>query len=245
MAAEIENNFANSDTQTRLLAQKRRELEAEKSGLERDKAIAGVERKLALDAAHDKTEHDLVEISREADNQIAATKKLQTDRLRSLNENSQKHYEEIADRTADQIKRISDGSLKLINQRSNESMERIRFVTERANDPFYHVQSLNPELSENEKEFLIKVKLPEHEAKNLLITGDGPYVKITLSRRFQETAKSETPGRSTQTNSFQSVVEAVPMPSAYDARGIARDYADGTVTVRIPKMKFGIPETQT
>jgi HSP20 family molecular chaperone IbpA len=242
MAVDVDKAFAASDTQARLLAQKKREIEAEKQALETDKALARNERNQAMATAKDKMDRDLVQISREADNQVSSAKKLHTDRLHSLDDNSQKHYEEIAGRTAEQIKRINDGSLKAINDRNIDSMERIRFVTERANDPFYRVQSLNPVMSESEREFQIKVSLPEHEAKNLLVTGDGPYIKLTLARRFQDAAKGEQSGRSTRTSSYQSVVEQLAVPSAYDAKGIKQEYQDGFVTIRIPKSIFGHPE---
>ena len=99
----------------------------------------------------------------------------------------------------------------------------------------FRSKSLNPVLSESEKEYSIQIKLPPHEAENLYVSAEGPFVKVALTRRFKDDVNSPEGGRKTSTSSFQSVVEQVGIPGAFDAKKIERLYKDGKVTIRIPK----------
>jgi HSP20 family molecular chaperone IbpA len=117
-------------------------------------------------------------------------------------------------------------------------MEKIKSVTDRAEDPFYRLKSLDPVLTENESAYVIAVRLPPHEADNLFVSGEGPYLKLSLARRYQDNAKSEAGDRSTKTSSYQSVVEQIAMPGPYEARKIERKYENGVVSITVPKQIF-------
>ncbi len=228
-----------SDVQARNIAQKKQESEIEEQRLQAELSRAGRERRKTLEVEREKSAQQLVEISQAANNQLDAAKKTNTDRVHSLNANTQKNFEALAVSTAEDIKRLDNQALKTIQDRKTSNMEKIRNVTDQNEDPFYRLKSLNPVLSEGEKDYTITVKLPEHEAKNLFISGEGPYVKISLARRFEDDLKNQEEKRTTHTNSYQSVVESVAMPGAYDAKKMERSYQDGVATIKIPKLVFG------
>lgn len=230
---EVENSAAKA------IAQKKTESEIEEQRLQMELARAAKERQRLIGAEREKTEKQLVEISQQASNQMEASKKLNNERVRALNDNSQKHFEELAASTAKDLQRLDAESLKTIQDHKAGAMEKIRNVTTQSEDPFYRLKGMNPALTETEKDFTIRVSLPEHEAKNLFVAGEGPYIKLSLARRYQDSAKNEEEKRVTKTNSFQSVVEQVAMPSAYDAKKIERLYENGVVTIKIPKLIFG------
>ncbi|MGZ3711496.1 MAG: Hsp20 family protein [Bdellovibrionota bacterium] len=240
MGVEISSDSTNA---ARQLAEKKRAVEQEEASLQMDQARAQRDRLKMLQAEREKTEKDMVEISKQGSTQMENTKKLNTDRIHALNDNQQKNFDQLAAVTAEQIKSLDANSLKTINDHRQSTMEKLNFVTQQSEDPFYRLKSLNPVLSEAATEYHVKVALPEHEAKNLFISAEGQQLKMSLARRFQENAKGEgeSGDRTTRTNSFQSIVEQLNIPGAFDSKGIRREYADGTVTVIVPKA--GLPKT--
>lgn len=223
------------------IAKRKNEAEFEEQRARSDMARAARDNKKLIESERDKGEQLLVEISKEANNQVEQVKKINSDRVRSVNENTQKHYQELAAKTAEEIKRVDAESFNTIQDRKAASIEKIKNVTDQSEDPFYRMKTLSPAFSESEHAYSISVKLPEHEAKNLLVSAEGPYVKLTLARRYQDNLKSEEEGRerNTRTNSYQSVVEQIAMPGGYDPKKIERVYKDGALSIVLPKVQYG------
>jgi HSP20 family molecular chaperone IbpA len=228
-----------SNESARNINQKKREMEIEEQRQQLEMNRVQRERKKNIEAEREKGEKEVVEISKAANNQMDQLKKLNSERVQALNVSQQKNYEDLAGKTAEDLKRLQGESVKVINDHKAGTMEKIRNVTDKGDDPFYKMKSMNPVLAENDKDYTIKVNLPEHEAKHVFVAAEGPYIKLSLSRRFQDNLKNEEEKRTTLTNSFQSVVEQVAMPGAYDAKKIERSYADGVLTIKAPKVIFG------
>lgn len=224
-----------SESQSRALAQKRQAVQNEENSLEADRARAARARIKEAQLEKDKTDKQIVEISKAAETQVESIKKMNSERVKSLNENSEKNYVAVAASTAEKIKGLEQDALKVIADHNASSMERLKFVTDQSEDPFYRVKSLNPVLGESEKEFTIKVSLPEHEAQNVFASGEGDKVKIALSRRYQNGVEDKENSRATKTHSYQTIVEQFEMPSAFETKKIFKEYKDGILTVHVPK----------
>jgi HSP20 family molecular chaperone IbpA len=222
----------------RQIAKKKHDAEIEEQRVQLELARASKERQRAVEAEREKGEKEVVEISSAASQQMDSMKKLNSDRVHALGDNANKHYENLAANTAEEIKRNDKMAMDAIQDRKAAGLEKIRSVTDRSEDPFYRMKSLAPLLAEDEKTYTVKVSLPEHEAKNLFVSGEGQYIKLALARRFQDDVKDTESGRATKTNSYQSVSEQIAIPGAYDGKRISRDYKDGVVTITVPKTDF-------
>lgn len=233
---EIDNS--SGESQARLMAKRKRDSEIEDQKLQMDLAAAARARKKTGEVAREKSDKELVEISDAATQQMDSMKKLNSMRVRDLTDNSQRHYEDLAVVTAAEIKRNDEQAFQAVQERKGAAMEKIKNVTDLSQDPFYQLRSLGPVLSEAEKHYSITLNLPEHEAKNLFVSGEGQYVKIALARRFQDDLKNRETHVTTKTNSFQSVTEQLAIPGGFDARKISREFKDGVVTITIPKTSF-------
>jgi HSP20 family molecular chaperone IbpA len=236
---EVDKTGGSDSAAAQRIAQKKQQQEIEEQRVQLEIGRVQRERQRAVEAEKEKGDRELVEISRQASNQMDNARKLNTERVHALSENQQKSYETLAAKTAEEIQRADTDAAKTIEAHKFGSLERIKQVTNLGEDPFYQLKSLDPVLSENESAYTVQVKLPEHEAKNLFVSGEGPYLKLALARRFQDNAKAPESKRTTTTNSYQSVVEQIAMPGAYDAKKIERSYADGMVTLKVPKLIFG------
>jgi HSP20 family molecular chaperone IbpA len=235
---EIDNTGASDSAAAQRIAQKRQAQELEEQRVQLEIGRAQRERSKLAEAEREKTDHELVEISKNATNQVEASRKLNADRIHALDANQQKNYEALAAKTSEQLKALDSQAKQTIEAHKFGTMDKIASITDRGQDPFYHLKSLNPVMTETEGGWTIAVPLPEHEAQNLFVSGEGPYIKLALARRFQDNAKAPEGGRSTMTANYQSVVEQIAMPAAYDAKKIERSYANGVMTLKVPKLKF-------
>ncbi len=229
------DKVSTSEFQAQQLAKKKRELETEENSLALEKARIIRERDKVAAAEHEKAAKEVVAISKQGARQVELTRKMNSDFVHSLNENNNKTHEALALKTAEEIKRIQGDSAKLIDDQRASSMEKVRFFTSQGEDPFYRIKTMNPTLTESDKEYSVKVALPEHEAQNLFISGEGQTLKLSLSRRFQDQLKDLEAQRTTKTSSYQTVVEFVEIPGAFDAKKIHREYENGLVTIHVPK----------
>jgi HSP20 family protein len=114
-------------------------------------------------------------------------------------------------------------------------MERLQSLTSKSEDPFYRIKSLGPVMSEEAEAFQVKVALPEHEAQNLFVSAEGQQLKLSLARRYQDKSDDAESGVSTKTSSYQTIMESLTLPGAVNGKGIKREYADGVVTITVPK----------
>ncbi|MGZ3651541.1 MAG: Hsp20 family protein [Bdellovibrionota bacterium] len=237
---EVDKSGADNSAAARI-ATKKNQQEVEEQRAQMELGRMQRDREKALEAEREKGDRAVVEISNAASNQLDAAKKINSARVQALSDNQQKSYEALATKTAEDLKRLDSQAFNAIEDHKAGTMEKIANVTQRGEDPFYRLKSLNPVVATGEAAYTISVSLPEHEAQNLFVSGEGPYVKLSLARRFQDHAAAPEGGRVTRTNSYQSVVEQVAMPGAYDAKKIERTYKDGVVTITIPKAGFGPP----
>jgi HSP20 family molecular chaperone IbpA len=231
MSVEISSS---QEAQARNLAQKKTELQAEENAVIKARANAERNRMKEGAAQQEKTERALVEISKAGEGQVAAARKQNTDRLHAVNENSKKAYEDLAKVTAEELKSSALHASDILESNRASSTERIKFLSDRSEDPFYRIKTLSPVLREENDAYTVQVALAPHEAENLLVASDGNAVNLSLSRRFQD--KVGNAEGATRTNSFQTVVEQIAMPGPFQGKKISREYHDGIVTVRIPKL---------
>ncbi len=69
---------------------------------------AARDRQKAVEAEREKGEKEVVEISKAANNQMEVIKKINSDRVHALDENTQKNYQTLALRTSEDLKRLAD-----------------------------------------------------------------------------------------------------------------------------------------
>lgn len=224
-----------NESQARFLAQKRKELENEQNSIETETARTRRDGLKQAAAEREKIDKELVAISKSGQAQAESLRTLNSERIRNLDTNHQQSFLKLSEATAADIKRIEADSLKAINDHKASSMERIQALTSRSEDPFYRIKSLAPVMSEAANEFQVKLALPEHEAQNLFVSAEGQQLKLSLARRYQDKSENAEAALTTKTSSYQTIMESLTLPGPITAKGIKRSYADGVVTITVPK----------
>jgi HSP20 family protein len=98
-------------------------------------------------------------------------------------------------------------------------------------------------ISETEKEYLIKAELPEVRKEDVKITLDDGVITISGERKFEKEDKDE---RAIRVESFYGTFERrFSLPENVDTDAISADSKDGVLRIRIPKQAAAKPKTLT
>jgi HSP20 family protein len=95
-------------------------------------------------------------------------------------------------------------------------------------------------ISETDKEYLIKAELPEVEKKDVEVTVQDGVITIRGERRFERTDDSEKQHR--VESFYGSFARSFSLPADADEAGICAESKDGVLKVRIPKTKAARPK---
>lgn len=91
------------------------------------------------------------------------------------------------------------------------------------------------DISETDKEYLIKAQLPEVRKEDVKITFDNGVISITGERRHEKEQADENEIR---VESFYGTFSrSFALPDNVDAKAIRAETKDGVLRVRIPKME--------
>lgn len=137
-----------------------------------------------------------------------------------------KNHQEVMDRIQKVFKQeIEDISKKHAEYKKN--------VSDKSTTDFYRVNKLDPTVINQEKDCLVSVKVPEYEKDNINLTADGRKVKITLSRRYEDSIKKEDGSRD-QTKRSEILTKSFQAPNLLKANKMTRKYENGVLTFKIP-----------
>lgn len=101
-------------------------------------------------------------------------------------------------------------------------------------DPFYHITELAPMVTEEAKSYTVKLPVAEHEKNNVFLSSQGREIKITLSRKYDQTI---TDGQNTQNRSTRSELfsKTFGVKDLLSPRNITQTYQDGILTFTVLK----------
>lgn len=109
-----------------------------------------------------------------------------------------------------------------------------KILGDRAADPFYRVDKLNPKVAEDLKTVSVSVPVAEYEKENIHLSTQGRSIKITLSRKYTDTLNAEdgSVNRSTRSELFSKELNTTDLLSP---KNITQHYSDGVLTFKINK----------
>jgi HSP20 family protein len=89
------------------------------------------------------------------------------------------------------------------------------------------------DISEDEKEFLVKVELPEMKKEDVKVTVENGVLRISGERKAEKEEKTKRYHRVER--SYGSFLRAFTLPEGADGTKISADYKDGMLHVHLPK----------
>lgn len=105
---------------------------------------------------------------------------------------------------------------------------------DKSQDPFYHITELSPIVTEEAQSYTVKLPVAEHEKNNVFLSSQGREIKITLSRKYDQTI---TDGQNTQNRSTRSELfsKTFGVKDLLNPRNITQTYQDGILTFTVLK----------
>jgi HSP20 family molecular chaperone IbpA len=103
-------------------------------------------------------------------------------------------------------------------------------------DPFYRPQSFDSVVKEDENFVYVQAQIPEHEKDNVNVRVKKNQLIITGQRAFEDRIKKSD--RVLTANNYQSFREIVPLKTEVATKHVERFYDNGTLTIRVPKIKL-------
>lgn len=98
-------------------------------------------------------------------------------------------------------------------------------------------------ISETDKEYLIKAELPEVKKEDVKITLAGDVITISGERKHEKEQKDENEIR--VESFYGSFSRSFSLPDNVDTKGIRAESKDGVLRVHIPKSEVAKPKSIT
>lgn len=97
------------------------------------------------------------------------------------------------------------------------------------------------DISENEKEFLIKAELPEVKKEDVKVTVEKGVLTLSGERKIEKEEKTTKFHRVER--SYGSFLRSFGLPEGVDATNVGAEFKDGLLLVRLPKTEKAKPQT--
>ena len=96
------------------------------------------------------------------------------------------------------------------------------------------------DITEDEKEYLIKAELPEMKKEDVRLTVENDVLAISGERKFEKEEKGKTYHRIER--AYGSFVRSFSLPEDADGSKVSADYKDGVLQVHLPKSEKSRPK---
>ena len=126
-------------------------------------------------------------------------------------------------------------SLKTINDFRNANTQKMADMIATSQDVFYKQNTLLSQVESDEKNFIIKVQLPPHDARNLQVSGLKNQVKLSLARRF-ESSSAVTPTKENLTKKYETITDIHTLANQINFKKVEKEYSNGVLTIKLPKL---------
>ena len=96
------------------------------------------------------------------------------------------------------------------------------------------------DITEDDKEFLVKVEAPEMKKEDVKVTVENGVLRITGERKAEKEEKDKKYHRVER--SYGTFLRVLALPEGADGAKVSADYKDGVLTVRLPKTEIAKPK---
>lgn len=121
------------------------------------------------------------------------------------------------------------------NKMTLENSIQKRTIANKMEDNFYRIESLNPKIVDNEKEYIVSLNVPEHEQENVHLIVHGRGVKMTLTRKFVDSVEASD-GSTNKSSRSELFSKDFASKDLLDHKQIVQKYENGTLSFKVPKL---------
>ena len=147
------------------------------------------------------------------------------------------HYSSLRDqqtlRLQGELSALEEVTHRELNKKILDSSTRLNRYASQKTDPFYQLHRFDSDLQETPDTYVLKVKVPDHERKNLRIQATGQDIQLIGIRTSDQELNQD--GRILSSRSHQTISEKFNLPTPFDARAIQREETGDFVQFTLPK----------
>lgn len=96
------------------------------------------------------------------------------------------------------------------------------------------------DITEDDKEFLVKVEAPEMKKEDVKVTVENGVLRISGERKAEKEEKNKKYHRVER--SYGTFLRVFALPEGADGEKVSADYKEGVLTVRLPKTETAKPK---
>ncbi len=108
-------------------------------------------------------------------------------------------------------------------------------ISEKASDPFYRIQTIEPTITDLGKEVLFELPVANHEWENVHLSVQGRNVKMTLGRKFSDEYTSDL-GQRNKSSRSELFSKELQVADLLNAKTITQKYENGKVQFKVAKL---------
>lgn len=97
------------------------------------------------------------------------------------------------------------------------------------------------DISEDEKEYVVKAELPEIKKEDIKLTVENGVLILSGERKFEKEEKNKKYHRVER--AYGSFLRSFDLPDDADSEKVAADFKDGILTIRIARSEAARPKT--
>ena len=131
------------------------------------------------------------------------------------------------------LNNVKDVFTKQINQIKEQQIDTKTVLNHRSQDPFYQMLDINPQIEDLGKEYLISVKVPEHEKEGILLTPSERKIRVSFSRRFED--RIPTSQGFNQSGRNENSLQEFTVQDILDTTKVTQTYSDGVLMFKVAK----------
>lgn len=168
-------------------------------------------------------------------NEVKSQEAFHKDNIKSKQENFEKRYNELQKEHNSLMGRLKEKIDQELNNLKDYYTKAKKNITDKADDKFYNISKLTPEVRSDEKFYYFSVEVPEHEESTVHINAQERDITVTQNRKFDQ--RVEEGSDIFKSKRSESLVKQFKVPDILDGTHVTRNYdkESSKLTYRIAK----------
>jgi HSP20 family molecular chaperone IbpA len=114
-----------------------------------------------------------------------------------------------------------------------KAMHSLGKYNDKMEDPFYQINTIDYQLSDDDSHYELSAKIPEKDKDNIKAVVENNRIVLHGQRRFED--KIENPDNKVETASYQTFRQEIPLKHPVAEKFAKGEWADGVFKLRVPK----------
>ena len=213
----------------------RKQLESETSAMTQVLVQNKIDTQARLADATTKSQRIENDQKRVQDDQIKFLDQYQANLLKQKQEDFQIRYQQLSA----QHQEILDALKAKLNKTTQEAIEanakEKQAIKDMGDDPFYQLEILKPQLSEDSKNYYIHLEVPPREKEDVHLMAHGREIRITMSKKYTSSLEAED-GSLNRTAKTQLYSKEFSTKDILNAKQISQKYENGVLSFKVAKL---------